>query len=992
MAQSWLALATAGALLAASLVLPATPVAGAAPTAARWSPVSIPAQGEPGNFVLAAGSDVQQIVAAADGTLYAAADPAGASDRLFRSTDGGSAWQAIGGVTDAVVSIAIAPDDARLVYYATASQVFGSRDGGATFVPLSAPGGTGSGNRAITAITVTARGTGHVVAAAVRDGDTGQYGGVYLLDDTEIFPAWRDAGIGSLNVLAAAFSPKYSADRALIAVAANETSTLVLTRVADGAWGTTIGPASLPSSVAAAATIVFPDDYVAFTEIAALFVAIDTGAGEGDVYRIENQWALPSRVSDLGLDTDVSGLLASGNATGALLVAGMAGSAGVSVSQDGGQTWHQAAKPPTGESATRLAPAADLATSRRCYAATRGAESAVSRSDDGGVTWNQVGLIDTDISTSAVLDLAVSPVYAQDSTLFMLTWGGEHSLWRSHAGGASWERVFTSAAAEVDSLARVALSPAYGQSKRTLYVAGLAAGGQAAVWRSADDGQTFVRRHPLVPVDAWATAGDDRLFVATYDGSQALVAATEDGGFIYGRGAAAGSQPLSSVAVSPDFERDKTLAAGNTVGLVYLSRDGGTSFRRLGPALPLGPGGAGVVSLIFDPAFAANKTIYAATDAPSTSASRARVFRFIVGKSDSWEALDAALPVGGMVNRLAVSADGALYASNGQAVSGANGRGGMERSLDPTFPLTPAFETVLGGLDDGATLVGLWSSGNCLWSIDTTNTRPMVYVDTLGQAPAAKAPADQSAGLETAGVRLDWSGPDGATSYEWQVSDSGAFASLPSGFSGTTSVTSVKLPALDLATTYSWRVRARAPALSPWSATWRFTTKLGSTAVAPVLQNPLPGAAGVPVMPVFQWSPIAGASGYELVVSANATLDPPLVLRAGEAALASTAWQSEVTLERGVTYYWKVRAIGSGTFSAWSGTGAFTVESPVPTTTAPSVTPTTAPPPASTAPAAVTSVELSLPGWAIALIVLVGLAVLLLLVLILVLLVRRRSG
>ena len=62
--------------------------------------------------------------------------------------------------------------------------------------------------------------------------------------------------------------------------------------------------------------------------------------------------------------------------------------------------------------------APDFASSGLAYAATTGTESAFSRTTDGGVTWYQIGLIDTDISN---IDLAVSPNYSQDDSLFMLT-------------------------------------------------------------------------------------------------------------------------------------------------------------------------------------------------------------------------------------------------------------------------------------------------------------------------------------------------------------------------------------------------------------------------------------------------------------------------------------------------------------------------------------------------------------------------------------------
>ena len=64
--------------------------------------------------------------------------------------------------------------------------------------------------------------------------------------------------------------------------------------------------------------------------------------------------------------------------------------------------------------------ATDFASSDIAYAATSGTESAFSVSRDGGITWNQQSLIDTKISD--IVDLAPSPDYSQDNTLFMLTY------------------------------------------------------------------------------------------------------------------------------------------------------------------------------------------------------------------------------------------------------------------------------------------------------------------------------------------------------------------------------------------------------------------------------------------------------------------------------------------------------------------------------------------------------------------------------------------
>ena len=128
---------------------------------------------------------------------------------------------------------------------------------------------------------------------------------------------------------------------------------------------------------------------------------------------------------------DVTSLAVSGSAGSPELLAGAASSAQTYFSADGGRNWNRSNKEPTGGSKTHvlMAPHSD----GKAYAATSGIESAFSISQDKGSTWNQIGLIDTMMST--IIDLAPSPAYSQDNTLFMLTFGGKHSLWRSLDGG-----------------------------------------------------------------------------------------------------------------------------------------------------------------------------------------------------------------------------------------------------------------------------------------------------------------------------------------------------------------------------------------------------------------------------------------------------------------------------------------------------------------------------------------------------------------------------
>jgi hypothetical protein len=193
-------------------------------------------------------------------------------------------------------------------------------------------------------------------------------------------------------------------------------------------------------------------------------------------------------------------------------------------------------------------------------------------------------------------------------------------------------------------------------------------------------------------------------------------------------------------------------------------------------------------------------------------------------------------------------------------------------------------------------------------------------------------------------IIIDWETLAGATSYQWQCDYSSEFSSVPASLEGTTSASSVRLPALEPATSYHWRVRASAPLLSPWSEKWSFTTGLDTEVITLKPESPSAGASGVPVKPAFQWTAITGASAYELLVAANADFDHPAIIRTEKYAIPSNVWQCDISLDYQTTYYWKVRAVSSGTSSAWSSTGVFTTEpSPVTPAEPPAVLPVLSP-------------------------------------------------
>ena len=182
--------------------------------------------------------------------------------------------------------------------------------------------------------------------------------------------------------------------------------------------------------------------------------------------------------------------------SGSTIIAGCARNAWVYFSNDGGTSWQQNNKPPTGQTDTCLLTAPDFANRHKIYAVTRGTESAFSYSGDGGLTWNQISLIDTKIMD--YLDIT-APL---KTTVFILTFNSgniKQSLWRTTDGGATWERIFCSSINGIDNLNKVKTIPQYSTDNPVILVAGQG-NNNPVIWKSSDNGQNFTGCLPPAPL------------------------------------------------------------------------------------------------------------------------------------------------------------------------------------------------------------------------------------------------------------------------------------------------------------------------------------------------------------------------------------------------------------------------------------------------------------------------------------------------------------
>ncbi|MCK4856332.1 MAG: hypothetical protein KAT58_00015, partial [candidate division Zixibacteria bacterium] len=170
--------------------------------------------------------------------------------------------------------------------------------------------------------------------------------------------------------------------------------------------------------------------------------------------------------------------------------------------------------------------------------------------------------------------------------------------------------------------------------------------------------------------------------------------------------------------------------------------------------------------------------------------------------------------------------------------------------------------------------------------------------------------------------------------YHFQVAAIATFTVIVaenSSVSEGTTVTCWQVPtALDPGQTYYWRVRAsNGTAVSTWSTVRNFVVP-NSPPTVPILSSPAAGDSVTTRRPTLV---IINATDPE---GANLTYHFQVSLSSGFGSLATennsvgeepanTAWQVDVDLQYGLTYFWRVRAHDGVDYSNWSAVSSFYV-------------------------------------------------------------------
>jgi subtilisin-like proprotein convertase family protein len=107
------------------------------------------------------------------------------------------------------------------------------------------------------------------------------------------------------------------------------------------------------------------------------------------------------------------------------------------------------------------------------------------------------------------------------------------------------------------------------------------------------------------------------------------------------------------------------------------------------------------------------------------------------------------------------------------------------------------------------------------------------------------------------------------------------------------------------------------------SRTFTFTT-INNDFSALTLTAPLDGANGVVQSPLFTWNTVPDADKYEIQVASNPSFATGTVL-ANSSSLTTGSYQLPVVLEKGKSYFWRIRPINGCGDGPWKEVYSFTV-------------------------------------------------------------------
>ncbi len=535
-------------------------------------------------------------------TVYAAARPDPVSPTaVFRSTNGGAAWQEL------TTGIPTEQNGAALKVSALAFAVEGSvlagvqygESGGKTAVYRSADGGAswqivGSSLEGTKLYDFASAPAGSFAVWAAADAGIQQ---IAISQGAAAEPGvWQSHGPRGGKANALAVSPAFASDGIAFSgewlgdFQGSETGSRIVKSANFGQnWAVSAAGTAEMGNETAVHDYAFSNNFAVDRTVFAatgggLFQSVDGGV----------HWTLnealyqgpPGIINDVAAAPDFA-------ASGHLMATG--GYGGLFISQDGGQNWTTA----TSNLVNAVAYSPDFLADNTAFMAGyyhTGSqyEQRVSITEDRGLTW-------TPVYSASVNALAVSPAYASDQTVF----AGGAVLYKSTDGGATW--VTRTVAADIYTTWSLAVSPNYAVDQ-TLF-----AGTSKGLYHSADGGDSWqiapgyenTSILSLAISPAWPTHAV--LLVGTSSGVYRLLTADLSTGET--RQATQGLMTLSASVMALTADESVLLTGTSNHGL-YASADEGQTWSAYG--FNGGSAFTGERALAFSPNYALDQTVFAA--------------------------------------------------------------------------------------------------------------------------------------------------------------------------------------------------------------------------------------------------------------------------------------------------------------------------------------------------------------------------------------------
>ena len=247
----------------------------------------------------------------------------------------------------------------------------------------------------------------------------------------------------------------------------------------------------------------------------------------------------------------------------------------------------------------------------------------------------------------------------------------------------------------------------------------------------------------------------------------------------------------------------------------------------------------------------------------------------------------------------------------------------VQVATDPSFPATVVDVTTYG--TSYAPPAAL-PAGDLFWrvaAIDATGTGPFAsasFTVAFGGPLLVSPPDLAELQFPTEPPTFRWAPVEGVKSWTIEIDDAPDFVGAKSYSTEGLAFTYPELQVYNQP--FFWRVQGTAAngQRTAWSEIRQYEVHWDTV---PVLLTPADDVVNPISDVVYTWTPVPGASTYELEVSRDSNFNPPLY--DARSNLKATAYSPSETVDAG-SYFWRVRAVdGKGNAGPWSDLSAFTV-------------------------------------------------------------------